>query len=109
MFPLVPERSLCHFRQDSNKHGYLVSNHIIFKKKKLIKKKLKKKNGVWETEHRKWEIQDWNVPQPGHSNYRNSSPLITLYHLLFYLLVLELTDFQLQVERNSLVILESPP
>lgn len=47
MFPLVPERSLCHFRQDSNKHGYLVSNHIIFKKKKLIKKKLKKKNGVW--------------------------------------------------------------
>ena len=42
MFPLVPERSLCHFRRDSNKRGYLVSNHIIFKKK------LKKKNGVWE-------------------------------------------------------------
>ena len=63
-----------------------------------------------ETENRKWELQDWSVPQAGHSNYRNSSPLtLTPYHLLFYLLVLELTDFQLQVERNSLVILESPP
>ena len=41
MFPLVPEQSPCHFRQDSNKCGYLVSNHIIFKKKKL------KKNGGW--------------------------------------------------------------
>lgn len=26
-FPLVPEQSLCHFRNDSNKLGYLVSNH----------------------------------------------------------------------------------
>lgn len=64
--------------------------------------------GCGETEDRKWEIQDWNVPQLG--NYRNSSPLmITLHSLLFYLLVLELTDLQLQVERNSVLILASPP
>ena len=104
MFPLVPAQSLCHFRHDSNKHGYLVSNHII------LQVNWKRRMGCGETEDRKWEIQGWNVPQPGPSNYRNSSPLIiTLHSLLFYLLVLELTDFQLQVERNSVLILASPP
>lgn len=102
MFPLVPAQSLCHFWQNSNKHGYLVSDHTV------LQVNWKRRMGCGETEDRKWEIQDWNVPQLG--NYRNSSPLmITLHSLLFYLLVLELTDLQLQVERNSVLILASPP
>lgn len=59
----VPEQSLCHVKQDSNKPGHVASNHIS----------LEKKNGVWEAEARvgaplhQATGSSWTVPLRDHT------------------------------------------